>query len=210
MVVVRRGLDDSGCHRRKVVVIAAPQATTVVGVVGRSGSLCADVRSDVYDVLQAYFGARAAGLTSECQSQLRALTRATYYFTSGNGDRMPVASTWQSDVAPFLKTTPGSKALRCPASRHQRGYAFNVNLSGVAPSKIAAPSETVLFFEGNGTSDYGGEELVASDLRHSGTLWIVTVDGSTHRYRPGGSRKLIWRLAPVKGEKGSPASPRTE
>ena len=141
-----------------------------------------------------YYGARAAGLITECQSRLGALTRATYYFTSGNADRMPLAPTWQSDVAPFLKTTPGSIAFRCPSNGPRGDYVFNVNLSGVELSKIDFPAETVLFFEGNGAANFGGEELIASRLRHGGTLWVVTVDGATHRYRAGGPKKFRWTI----------------
>ncbi len=143
-----------------------------------------------------YFGARAVGLSSRCQTQLKELSAATMMFNQMNGERMPHASSWQADLTPYMRANGGSDPFHCPASKSGH-YVYNAALSGVDLSRADVPRETVLFFESDSALDFGGQEAVTSHPPHGGSIWVVTVDGSTRRYRPGSSKDLIWKLSPI-------------
>lgn len=92
------------------------------------------------------------------------------------------ADTWKKALAPYVKS---EKLFHCPDDPSgSASYSVNPYLAGKYASEIAAPSRTVLVYEGHN---------MKLDFRHGGKACVGFVDGDASMVTPAQAKKLRWK-----------------
>ncbi len=131
--------------------------------------------------------------TSACTDHLSKLAQAARKYLRANGGKLPGATTWQADLAPYLVGEGNvDDLLTCPAAPDlKHAYAINRDVAGKNIAELMNPAGVVVFFESDlnvpnaaGSPDkdvpaqprhrtYGGDHAAAINE-------VVTLSGETH------------------------------
>jgi len=144
-------------------------------------------------LLPALAKAKTKATTIMCMNNMRQLALAAVLYADDNKDQFPSAANWCDALQKQVGT---GKTFQCPLCEqsHRCHYAFNAQLSGVGPSKIESPAQTVLFFETDGGWNVsGGSELMLTQPRHSRRVALAFVDGHVELVNVARLQNIRWK-----------------
>ncbi len=111
-------------------------------------------------------------------AQLAQLIPAVEAYADQNGDAFPPADDWVDALRDYT-TRIDEIVAAAPSRDGGRAYAMNAGLDGLRLTEIAAPDDTVLFFEIDpGGPLSGGLSLIPPEPRSEDGYVIVFVDGA--------------------------------
>jgi prepilin-type processing-associated H-X9-DG protein len=144
-------------------------------------------------LLPALAKAKSKATAIRCMNSMRQLGLAARLYADDNQERFPSAANWCDALQKYAGT---AKSFHCPlGDQGQRcHYAFNAQLSGLEPSKIESPVQTVLYFETDGGWNVsGGPELVLTRPRHPGKVALAFVDGHVELVSVSRLKNIRWK-----------------
>ena len=165
-----------GSQDSATVVLLAP----TVGVAAMAAGM----------LLPALAKAKSRAQTINSVSNLKQLGLAARMYANDNKDKYPPADKWCDVLLSYAGSDKVYKAKNDSGSG-RCSFAYNAKLSGMDEAKISP--QTVLFFEAeSGWNVSGGQELLLSQPRQSGTYVIGFADGSVQQVSASRVRTLRW------------------
>ncbi len=117
----------------------------------------------------------------DCTNRLRTLSQGLEDYAADHGDTLPAADTWMDDLMPYILD---SEVFKCPAAPDlECGYAFNIEVGGLAIPKWPERSEFVLLIEwssGEPNATAFPAETENVEPRHGEQIFFATADRNTH------------------------------